>query len=171
MRSRSIQSIHTELAKLYSKKVISRTVCPANLWGGSSVGAENLTPINAESESTCFKTRRPPEEFLRVHGDGVLDFCVEKTLRRTSSEAFLPACYQSRSAVGREDCSCIRAQLPRFFGLRAARCKIFCFPRRVGKAAQRGFHALINILRTASRQRLRDSERSGGALVRDNFFT
>jgi len=30
----SLQSIHTKLAKLYSKKVISRMVCPANLWGG-----------------------------------------------------------------------------------------------------------------------------------------
>jgi hypothetical protein len=29
-----VQSIHTELAKLYSKKVISRVVCPADLWGG-----------------------------------------------------------------------------------------------------------------------------------------
>jgi hypothetical protein len=29
-----VQSIHTELAKLYSKKVISRTVYPADLWGG-----------------------------------------------------------------------------------------------------------------------------------------
>ena len=29
----SVQSIHTELAKLYSQKVISRMVCPADLWG------------------------------------------------------------------------------------------------------------------------------------------
>ena len=29
-----VQPIHTELAKLYSKKVISRVVCPADLWGG-----------------------------------------------------------------------------------------------------------------------------------------
>jgi hypothetical protein len=28
----SVQSIHTEFAKLYSKKVISRMVCPADLW-------------------------------------------------------------------------------------------------------------------------------------------
>jgi hypothetical protein len=30
----SLQSIHTELAKLYSEKVISRMVCPANLFWG-----------------------------------------------------------------------------------------------------------------------------------------
>jgi hypothetical protein len=30
----SVQSIHTELAKLYSQKVISRMVCLAYLWGG-----------------------------------------------------------------------------------------------------------------------------------------
>jgi len=30
----NLQSIHTELAKLYSKRVVSRMVCPANLWGG-----------------------------------------------------------------------------------------------------------------------------------------
>jgi hypothetical protein len=30
----SLQSIHTESAKLYSRKVISRMACPANLWGG-----------------------------------------------------------------------------------------------------------------------------------------
>jgi len=29
-----VQSIHTELAKLYSQKVISRMVYPADLWGG-----------------------------------------------------------------------------------------------------------------------------------------
>ena len=29
----SVQSIHTELAKLYSQKVISRMGCPADLWG------------------------------------------------------------------------------------------------------------------------------------------
>src|SRR5260370_41236708 len=34
MRLCSIQSIHTELAKLYSQKVISCTVCTADLWGG-----------------------------------------------------------------------------------------------------------------------------------------
>jgi hypothetical protein len=29
-----VQSIDTELAKLYSQKVISRVVCPTDLWGG-----------------------------------------------------------------------------------------------------------------------------------------
>jgi hypothetical protein len=33
----SLQSIHTEFAKLYSKKVISHMACPANLWERSSM--------------------------------------------------------------------------------------------------------------------------------------
>ena len=58
----SVQSIHTELAKLYSKKVIFRVVCPADLWGGkldSTMGSLSLVFLVTRSFTTPVNTYYP----------------------------------------------------------------------------------------------------------------
>jgi hypothetical protein len=67
----SFQSIHTELAKLYSKKVIFRMVCPANLWAGTEMvnpdrtqrqTGHSLLQFGGDSMSTELATNWTPAE-------------------------------------------------------------------------------------------------------------
>jgi hypothetical protein len=67
----SFQSIHSELAKLYSKKVIFRMVCPANLWAGTEMvnpdrtqrqTGHSLLQFGGDSMSTELATNWTPAE-------------------------------------------------------------------------------------------------------------